>query len=167
MRSKCQFQSSMSWDLPLNFVSITYLLNLLNGFYQTPSWRNAQVWAKWVCHFPIGILGQVWYLIVSIPDLCNLTYFKRNIFLCAESMNQLHRHMVKATLHFQGHFILQFSVWSKSLNPLIFILTSLKCPLNETVCSTHQTWGRLHANAIDYNYNYFGISWLLITITFI
>ena len=29
----------------------------------------------WVCHFPIGILGQVWYLIVSFPDLCNLTYF--------------------------------------------------------------------------------------------
>ena len=30
----------------------------------------------WVCHFPIGILGQVWYLIVSIPDLCNLiTYY--------------------------------------------------------------------------------------------
>ena len=27
----------------------------------------------WVCHFPIGILGQVWYLIVSIPDLCTLT----------------------------------------------------------------------------------------------
>ena len=26
----------------------------------------------WVCYFPIGILGQVWYLIVSIPDLCNL-----------------------------------------------------------------------------------------------
>ena len=27
------------------------------------------------CHFPIGILGQVWYLIVSIPDLCTLNYF--------------------------------------------------------------------------------------------
>ena len=25
--------------------------------------------------FPIGILGQVWYLIVSIPDICTLTYF--------------------------------------------------------------------------------------------
>ena len=25
--------------------------------------------------YPIGILGQVWYLIVSIPDLCTLTYF--------------------------------------------------------------------------------------------
>ena len=28
-----------------------------------------------VCHFPIGILGQAWYLIVSIPDLCNLITF--------------------------------------------------------------------------------------------
>ena len=27
-----------------------------------------------VCRFPMGILGQVWYLIVSIPDLCTITY---------------------------------------------------------------------------------------------
>ena len=25
--------------------------------------------------FPCGVLGQVWYLIVSIPDLCHLIYF--------------------------------------------------------------------------------------------
>ena len=25
--------------------------------------------------FPGGILGQVWYLIVSFPDLCRLSYF--------------------------------------------------------------------------------------------
>ena len=25
--------------------------------------------------FPCGILGQVWYLIVSIPDLCRLSFF--------------------------------------------------------------------------------------------
>ena len=25
--------------------------------------------------FPCGVLGQVWYLIVSIPDLCRLSYF--------------------------------------------------------------------------------------------
>ena len=25
--------------------------------------------------FPCGILGEVWYLIVSIPDLCRLSYF--------------------------------------------------------------------------------------------
>ena len=29
----------------------------------------------YICHFPIGILGQVWYLIESISDLCTLTYF--------------------------------------------------------------------------------------------
>ena len=28
-----------------------------------------------VCHFLIGTLGKVCYLIVSIPDLCTLTYF--------------------------------------------------------------------------------------------
>ena len=28
-----------------------------------------------ICHFLIGILGQVWYLIVSVPDLCTLTYY--------------------------------------------------------------------------------------------
>ena len=25
--------------------------------------------------FPCGVLGKVWFLIVSIPDLCLLTYF--------------------------------------------------------------------------------------------
>ena len=25
--------------------------------------------------FPCGSLGQVWYLIVSFPDLCHLSYF--------------------------------------------------------------------------------------------
>ena len=34
-----------------------------------------------VCHFPIGILGQVWCLIVSIPDLCPLSYFV-NVYMC-------------------------------------------------------------------------------------
>ena len=42
------------------------------------------------CHivslsFPIGILGQVWYLIVSIPDLCTLTYF----FLSCQATHQI------------------------------------------------------------------------------
>ena len=27
--------------------------------------------------FPYGVLGQVWYLIVSIPDICLLPYFKK------------------------------------------------------------------------------------------
>ena len=27
--------------------------------------------------FPCGIQGQVWYLIVSFPDLCRLSYFQK------------------------------------------------------------------------------------------
>ena len=30
----------------------------------------------WCPTVSIGILGQVWYLIVSIPDPCTLTYFE-------------------------------------------------------------------------------------------
>ena len=43
----------------------------------SPAGKGLTSWLSFVvssvsCHFPIGILGQVWYLIVSIPDLCNL-----------------------------------------------------------------------------------------------
>ena len=42
----------------------------------------------WVCHFPIGILGQVWYLIVSIPDLCILTYLYNFLYSCCILIQQ-------------------------------------------------------------------------------
>ena len=29
--------------------------------------------------FPCSILGQVWYLIVSFPDLCRLSYFYQDV----------------------------------------------------------------------------------------
>ena len=38
-------------------------------------WERADLLAL-VCG-EFGILGQVWYLIVSIPDLCTLTYLNR------------------------------------------------------------------------------------------
>ena len=41
------------------------------------SWLSFVVSNSGVYHFPIGILGQVLYLIVSIPDLCTLTYFEK------------------------------------------------------------------------------------------
>ena len=58
-------------------------LYVLRGHLPGKGWPlGSRLWCLlWVCHFPIGILGQVWYLIVSIPDLCNLTYFKYNIGL--------------------------------------------------------------------------------------
>ena len=52
-------------------------LYVLCGHLLGKGWPlGSRLWCLlWVCHFPIGILGQVWYLIVSIPDLCSLTYF--------------------------------------------------------------------------------------------
>ena len=43
-------------------------------------WERADLLFSFVtslrrCHFPIGILGKMWCLIVSIPDLCPLSHF--------------------------------------------------------------------------------------------
>ena len=50
----------------------------------SPAGNGLTSWLSFVVpvslHFPIGILGQVWYLIVSIPDLCTLTYFQITIY---------------------------------------------------------------------------------------
>ena len=48
----------------------------------------------WLCHFPIGILGQVWwYLFVSIPDLCTFTYldhdFHSDVIIMSVQSNNL------------------------------------------------------------------------------
>ena len=39
------------------------------------SWLSFVVLICMVVTFPFFILGQVWYLIVLIPDLCPLSYF--------------------------------------------------------------------------------------------
>ena len=47
--------------------------------------------------------GQVWYLIVSIPDLCTLTYFVRNVYLSNELFSlSFHRLIVVVQLHRLG-----------------------------------------------------------------
>ena len=50
--------------------------------YLVVTWRERDDLLALVCDvycdfvtFPFGILGQVWYLIVSIPDPCCLSYF--------------------------------------------------------------------------------------------
>ena len=49
----------------------------------SPAWKGLTSWLSFVMSyclfvtFPCGILGQVWYLLVSIPDLCPLSYFVR------------------------------------------------------------------------------------------
>ena len=78
------FQGGTSFVDLLCFCSVLCLLcfvrvclYVLRGHLLGKGWPlGSRLWCPlWVCHFPIGILGQVWYLIVSIPDLCNLTYY--------------------------------------------------------------------------------------------
>ena len=50
----------------------------------SPAGKGLTSWLSFVVSsvslsLSIGILGQVWYLIVSIPDLCTITYF--SVFL--------------------------------------------------------------------------------------
>ena len=78
------FQGGTSFVDLLCFCSVLCLLcfvrvclYVLCGHLLGKGWPlGSRLWCLlWVCHFPIGILGQVWYLIVSIPDLCTITYF--------------------------------------------------------------------------------------------
>ena len=41
----------------------------------------------WSCHLTIGIQGQVWCLIVSIPDLCPLSYLDQKAALATGGLN--------------------------------------------------------------------------------
>ena len=71
----------------LCFCSVLCLLCLCARLFICALWppagKGLTSWLSFVvsyCEFvtfpSIGILGQVWYLIVSTPDLCTLTYFQ-------------------------------------------------------------------------------------------
>ena len=51
----------------------------------SPAGKGLTSWYSFVvsyceCHISIGILSQVWYLILPISDLCTLTYLHRLIW---------------------------------------------------------------------------------------
>ena len=72
-------------------------LYVLRGHLLGKGWPlGSRLWCLlWVCHFPIGILGQVWYLIVSIPDLCNLTYFNVYYYALLQTDKRILPHITK------------------------------------------------------------------------
>ena len=82
---------------------VRFCLYVLRGHLLGKGWPlGSRLWCLlWVCHFPIGILGQVWYLIVSIPDLCNLTYFDQDfhsdVIMTSVNFNKLS--LKKVTSH--------------------------------------------------------------------
>ena len=65
-------------------ISVLFLLcfyaRLFIDALWSPAGKRLTSWLSFVMFncvfvtFPCGILGQVWYVIVSIPDLCHLSY---------------------------------------------------------------------------------------------
>ena len=57
------------------------LSRLFIAALRSPAGKGLTAWLLFVMFnyvfvtFPCGILGQVWYLIVSIPDLCRISYY--------------------------------------------------------------------------------------------
>ena len=60
------------------FMSCVCHLSRLFIFALSPAGGGGLLFVIFVCvfvTFSCGILGQVWYMIVSFPDLCRLSYF--------------------------------------------------------------------------------------------
>ena len=63
------------------YLVIVMLLHLFIAALRSPAGKGLTSWLLFVMLivvlllYPCGILGQVWYLIVLIPDLCHLSYF--------------------------------------------------------------------------------------------
>ena len=49
------------------------------------SWLSFVMFSCVFVSFPCGILGQLWYFIVLIPDLCHLSYFYEQLKFHAEN----------------------------------------------------------------------------------
>ena len=79
----------------------------------SPSGKGLTCWLFFVIFncgfvtFPCGILGQVWYLIVSIPDLCHL-FLLWSLCVCAYAQANLrlcwsHYHIVGNLMHWLNY----------------------------------------------------------------
>ena len=82
----------------------------------------------WSCHFPIGILNQVWCLIVSIPDLCPLSYYGNNLYnillewYWKEYSIMWYRYLFTLLTVFCAHFL-----WYIFLQLLYVCILLIKC----------------------------------------
>ena len=65
---------SCVWFVILSFLFIAALWSPAGKVLA--SWLLFVMFNRIFVTFPYGILGQVWYLIDLIPDLCRLSYFK-------------------------------------------------------------------------------------------
>ena len=66
------------WILFAIYISVCHTVLSVHCSLVVNCWGN--VCDVFLCFvtFPCGVLGKVWYLIVSIPDLCLLSYYVQN-----------------------------------------------------------------------------------------
>ena len=58
--------------------------------------------------YPCGALGQVWYLIVLIPDLCRLSYFDKHFIAFVNQFNEFEKtgsRMIDSIYHMKINFL--------------------------------------------------------------
>ena len=112
------FQGGTSFVDLLCFCSVLCLLcfvrvclYVLRGNLLGKGWPlGSRLWCLlWVCHFPIGILGQVWYLIVSISDLCNLTYFKKEEIEISKAEQKWNNHFPDELINWKKIYSINIS----------------------------------------------------------
>ena len=84
-------QGDASFVDPFCYLRFVFVFGVLSCLFLTAEWSHAGkgltsrlscVWCFFVCvfvTFPYGVPGQVWYLIVSILNICLLLYF--HVFL--------------------------------------------------------------------------------------
>ena len=86
------------------------LLSLFIAALWSPEGKGLTSWLLFMMFivifvtFPFGILGQVWYLIVSIPDLCCLSYFVLMLKLRINSYG----HVGTVSSHYHTIFLCKF-----------------------------------------------------------
>ena len=76
----------------LGYLYLVFLMlsRLLIAALLSPAGKELTAWLVFVMFncvfvtFPCGILAQVWYLIISIPDLCRLSNF---VYICDKYQN--------------------------------------------------------------------------------
>ena len=109
--------------------SATELCGVIHG-------RHKSMTLLWVCHFPIGILGQVWYLIVSIPDLCTLTYLKGEVKFSRWRSNA--RQKFSPAIFFFANSCCQINIFAPNL--LFLCILRQWQPLARTLADWWQVW---------------------------
>ena len=64
------------------FCYLCFVSVIMSCLFIAALWSTAgEMYVMFSCvfvTFPCGVLGKVWYLIVSIPDLCLLSYYVQN-----------------------------------------------------------------------------------------